>query len=939
MPQLISLFDVQPILETLSTGQLILTPNQRLASRIRAAYAIYCSERGQKVVDTPAVYSLSQWLDRCWQQLLISASPLAVDRLPLSVTQQQLLWEQIVSGSEYGTALLRPAATAVQAISAYRHLIDWQQDVASESLRALFAGDEDSAAFLGWVDEFERRCKAGRWLPPARIAERVLCGFEQGLLKPVAEVLTIGFEDIAPLHRAVIRRAGAWQELGEAVTGGVNNRMKSMQPVVVNCESSRQELSAAVVWAKQCLKNNASATVAIVIPDLAQRRQTVERVLQEVFDPGYNQPIDERGVAADRRSLPYNFSAGYPLMDAPIITAAINALSLSGQSLELETLNNICQSPFYCADDVDLAAMTQLITKLFEQREYTLSAQRFRQLALKAGVDIKADSPWAFAEALQQQATISRTSSIGKSRLPGAWLVLFGDLLTAIGWPGQRSLDSIEYQQLLQWQQALDEFAALDLLSQPMDFSEALSQLRAILSRQVFQPQSADSSLQILGTLEAAGLQFDYLWLMSMSEQQWPASPAPNPLLPYSLQRELSMPHATAQRELDYASNLSRRFADNAKQLVVSYPQLLNDNPASISSLFSHYPTKTVTELLGRPLEALAPLVEIRRRHFESGLLEAFSPGNAPALLADETVKGGSSLFASQSACPFRAFARHRLNLRSLPEAELGLNAADRGSLLHRALELLWEKLKSQQALLALDESEQQTLCADITAYCVTEFSQRKPSRLGARYQALENTRLQQLLRAWLDVERSRANFVVLSTEERKSFQFNTLKLQTRIDRIDRLDDGSLLIIDYKTGSSSISRWWGERPDEPQMPLYSLLVDNQQSDDGEEGASVGGITFAEVRIDGCMLKGVGAEALPEPAVQWQDKIKTAAGALDWPQLKQQWQRVLTALANDFVAGTAEVNPKQSPQTCQYCDLATVCRINHQPVPVQEGSRS
>ncbi len=66
MPQLISLFDVQPIMGSLASGQLILTPNQRLASRIRAAYAIACSEQDQQVVETPAVYSLSHWIDRCW---------------------------------------------------------------------------------------------------------------------------------------------------------------------------------------------------------------------------------------------------------------------------------------------------------------------------------------------------------------------------------------------------------------------------------------------------------------------------------------------------------------------------------------------------------------------------------------------------------------------------------------------------------------------------------------------------------------------------------------------------------------------------------------------------------------------------------------------------------------------------------------------------------
>jgi len=43
-----------------------------------------------------------------------------------------------------------------------------------------------------------------------------------------------------------------------------------------------------------------------------------------------------------------------------------------------------------------------------------------------------------------------------------------------------------------------------------------------------------------------------------------------------------------------------------------------------------------------------------------------------------------------------------------------------------------------------------------------------------------------------------------------------------RIDRIDRLSDGARLLIDYKTGAPSRD-WQGERPDNPQLPIYALL--------------------------------------------------------------------------------------------------------------------
>ena len=46
------------------------------------------------------------------------------------------------------------------------------------------------------------------------------------------------------------------------------------------------------------------------------------------------------------------------------------------------------------------------------------------------------------------------------------------------------------------------------------------------------------------------------------------------------------------------------------------------------------------------------------------------------------------------------------------------------------------------------------------------------------------------------------------------------LKLQVRVDRIDAVAGGRV-IIDYKTGMLNGVSWDGPRPDEPQLPLYA----------------------------------------------------------------------------------------------------------------------
>lgn len=929
MSSLISLFDVRPLWEPLTSGQLILTPNQRLASRIRSAFAIASAEAGDNVVFTPAVYSINQWIEQCWLDLLMNADPRATSVTVLSANQEQALWEKIVAESSYGSALLRPSATAQQAIAAFRTLVDWRQEVRSAALRATLLTSDDSAALMNWIDQFIDLCDKNRWLVSAQIPTQLLNAFQTGSLSHCGEILGVGFEDIVPLHQALLDAAG------DFVLEQQRHDPAAVKTVV--CDTSEQELQAAAVWAKQAIKNDPAATVAIVVPELTAQRHVVQRIVQEVFEPGYNEPScgdnndnnDKAGIiplSSAPRNLSFNFSAGYPLTDAPVIAAALDALALGFVKLDSETMVRICQSPFYCVSEADNESVSQLVSKLFGEKAFELSTAKLRQLASQTADKKSAGASdavaWPFSDALQNIATLTRDHTIRRPRPASEWTLLLQGILNTVGWPGLRRLDSIEFQQVAQWPQIIQSLQMLDDVLPPMSFSEVVGQLHSIAGRQVFQPQTADSSLQVLGTLEAAGLHFSHLWLTSMSDQSWPPSPSPNPLLPYSLQRQQGMPHASAERELDYARSLTDRFLHSADIMIVSSVSVIDDTPATISALFARFPQIQMDALLGRPLSSLLPLTEIRRRFLESKLTEEYLPGDAPILQADERVRGGATLFASQSACPFRAFLSHRLGVRGLPVAEIGLNAADRGSLLHRACELIWQQLKSQKTLLALNNAEQMSLCEETSQYAVRELDQRRSLHLGTRYQQLECERLKLLLNTWLNFERERGDFIVKETEARKVFQHGHLKLETRIDRIDQLADGSLAVIDYKTSTTSIARWWGERPEEPQLPLYGMLVELA-------GDAVSGVGFAELRIEGCELKGIGDEDSPEAALRWQDKVKNDASVLNWEQLKRHWEKVLTALANDFVAGKAAVDPRNPPQTCQYCDFSSACRVDHQ----------
>jgi hypothetical protein len=115
--------------------------------------------------------------------------------------------------------------------------------------------------------------------------------------------------------------------------------------------------------------------------------------------------------------------------------------------------------------------------------------------------------------------------------------------------------------------------------------------------------------------------------------------------------------------------------------------------------------------------------------------------------------------------------------------------------------------------------------------------------------------------------------------------------------------------------------WLGERPDEPQLPLYSILWE-----EGDEADAIAGIAFAQVRLEKPRLVGVGDEQASAQGLQSAAGLDDAVS--DWRELKRRWRAVLENLAAEFIDGWAAVGPKK-PAVCTYCALASVCRIDHQ----------
>jgi ATP-dependent helicase/nuclease subunit B len=903
----------EAIIAALQVGATLVTASQRLARHLASTYGAAQQAQGAPVWEAPDILPWQQWLERFWQEsfgLLDADTP----QLLLSDFQEQTLWEEVIRAADSEPLLQVPAA-ARSAREAWQLLHAWKLTIP----RSQESASEDVSAFARWAKAYGQRCTSGNWLDSARLPDAVRNAIAAGRLTPCMDaqvsreagrrerppprsLIIAGFDELTPQQEELLR---AMRAAGVTVTP-LTPADQTARVARVGYDDRRTEIHAAAAWARAALEAG-QTRIGVVVPDLSVQRATVVRLFDEALLPAALLP----GAEVVR---PYNVSLGESLASRPVIHAALLLLEFGTGSLPVARLGMLLRSPFLAGAVSEASARAQLDALLRQEGEETVSIS-----ALLRRANTELAKPQAAAPQMYTQLRAWRDNIPARSKqfIPSAWSEQFAALLKLAGWPGDGPLDSDSHQAVMAWRELLAAFAAQDVVSARSNYAEALATLRRMAGERVFQPQTPAAPVQVLGLLEASGLDFDSLWVMGLDDEGWPPSPRPNPFLPLDLQRTRGLPHASAERELEFARRLTERLAACAGNVVFSHPLNSGDEKRRASPLLQAFP-----ELLPSDFPASYP--GLAAQLFAARAIETLSDEQAPALAPGSAVKGGTRLFQYQAACPFRAFATLRLDARAPEEPEPGLDAKARGMLLHSALEVLWNALGSHAALCAMAEGALMDAISAAVHAALEELARDRSQTLTGRFRDIEARRLTRLLRAWLEEEKQRAPFKVVAAEQKTTIKLGGLVVEGRMDRVDELDDGTRVILDYKSGETKIKKWEGERPDEPQLPLYAVDMHKRQP--------VAAALFAQLRAGDLAFNGLAARTGIAP------KVKPAGDSeAAWQAQLDAWQITLTTLAEAFRAGDARVDPKEFPQTCEHCGLQALCRVHERhPQEVDDG---
>ena len=747
--------------EALQERGTVITANRRLARALQQEFAARQVAAGVVAWETPGIYAWPDWL-----KAMLEVDG-AQDGLPTRINQHQsaLLWERCLR-KELDDDVVSAAHVVRLARESYQRLADWGVGIRNV---ARAAQGRDQRAFASAAGRYIGLMEREDWVDEAGLAALLAERIGDGRIRPAGRFTFAGFDRDRPMVARLRQRLA---DAGCAIVDEAHR--EATAPQVAAFDTPEAELRAAGAWARQRLEGDSSSRIGIVVPGLERDAQRAAGLVREGLVPGYRL---SREVPAGALNVSY----GRRLSSYGLVSVGLLWLRWLVRDLRAVDVGHLLRSALIAAGGAAGRARLELRLRALPDRDWSPS---MITSALQGKEEDAAD--W-----LQRVGALTKLRrELPASASPAEWALRIDAILEAAGWPGPDPLASEDFQLRNRWRDLLNDLARMDLVSGRMSLETALNQLESMATDAVFQPESEAGAVQLMGPLEASGAQFDAVWISGLTAAKWPPPGNPTPLISRRLQRERGMPDAEPSDTVAYARGLLLRMSCSAPEVVCSYSQIEDDAQQTPSDL----------------LRELAPRVEVSQSDpgwHAAQLLPITDTTTVvevvPRISPNERIAGGAGTIQRQLNNPMGAFVTGRLGVRNLQPQAVGLPASLRGNIIHEALYRLYRDKPTHHDLSAWND---ETLSVRIEDAVESAFSrhERNADDVLNELLRIERLRVSALLRQFVAVDKERGEFSIVAVEEELPFAEGHVHLQLRVDRIDRLPDGAVLVLDYKTG-------------------------------------------------------------------------------------------------------------------------------------------
>jgi ATP-dependent helicase/nuclease subunit B len=443
------------------------------------------------------------------------------------------------------------------------------------------------------------------------------------------------------------------------------------------------------------------------------------------------------------------------------------------------------------------------------------------------------------------------------------------------------------------------------LMVQLGDYPEVFQ--TAFADRMVRRPQQAGAQLHIYGQLEARLTQSDRVILGGLVEGVWPPTPRIDPWLSRPMRHELGLDLPERRIGLsahDFAQLLG------ADDVILSHAAKVGGAPA-VASRFLH----RLQAVAGEERWEAAKAVGEKYVRFADQLdrPEKIEPISQPAPKpprATRPLKLSVTAIEDWLRDPYTIYAKYILRLNPLDPVDMPLSAADRGSAIHDALGEF-----TQTFATGLPDDPARALRGIGEKY-FAPLMERPEAR------ALWWPRFQRIARWFADWEMlRRGNVARIDAEIRGEIPIaldneRTFVLSARADRIERRDDGSFAILDYKTGQPPTGKQV-RMGLSPQLTLEAAILREGGFADIPAGSSVSQLAY--IRLSG--NNPPGEQKLLELKIRPSDQPQPPDVAAD--EALTKLEALIRAFENESQAYTSLNLSMWSNRYGSYDDLARI----------------
>ena len=444
------------------------------------------------------------------------------------------------------------------------------------------------------------------------------------------------------------------------------------------------------------------------------------------------------------------------------------------------------------------------------------------------------------------------------------------------------------------------------------------------------------SGVQVMGILETRNLDFENVLLLSMNDDNFPSGRLTDTsFIPYNLRYAYGMP--TPRHNEGVYAYYFYRLVGRARRVDLVYCSVANEKSTGEPSRYiyqldyeSPHTLRRIDKSLNVNLAEERDIVVEKR----GGIVERLGD-----FMGSEGRSAKSrlspSLFNSYMECGLKFYFKAVAGIRTEEEIEEGVDNALFGSIFHKAMQLLYgamegERLSPKEFFPTVDaQMVHEAVVGAITSEyyggeCVPE------SDYGGNVIVVRDTVEKYILSCVVPFdsapERGDYRVYALEREMNTDFEFDkgrSVHFFGFADRIDHLPDGSLRIVDYKTGSlhkdfagleALLSRLpEGRNGAVLQTMIYSLMAERMQS--------LGELVGKGATPSLYYVRYLGKEEY-SPLLN-----DTSAGreVNNYDDYREEFERLLSQTLCELFDPAVPFTATEDKKVCQWCDFAKICR--------------